>query len=35
MRVGEDLPSVERQSLPMAAADLARQITSALADGSW
>jgi len=35
MRVGSDLPSVERQSLPMIAADLARQITSALADGSW
>lgn len=35
MRVGNDLPSVERQALPLLAADLARQITAALADGSW
>lgn len=35
MRVGNDLPSVERQSLPLLAADLARQITAALADGTW
>jgi len=35
MRVGNDLPSVERQMLPLLAADLARQITAALADGSW
>lgn len=35
MRVGNDLPSVERQTLPLLAADLARQITAALADGSW
>lgn len=35
MRVGKDLPSVERQSVPMLAADLARHITAALADGSW
>ena len=35
MRVGADLPSVERQTLPLLAADLARQITAALADGNW
>jgi len=35
MRVGTDLPSVERQALPLLAADLARQITAALADGTW
>lgn len=35
MRVGTDLPSVERQTLPLLAADLSRQITAALADGSW
>jgi hypothetical protein len=35
MRLGNDLPSVERQTLPMLAADLARQITAALADGAW
>jgi hypothetical protein len=35
MRVGSDLPSVERQTLPSIAADLARQITAALADGTW
>ena len=35
MRVGSDLPSVERQTLPLLAADLARQITAALADGTW
>lgn len=35
MRAGNDLPSAERQSLPLMAADLARQITTALADGTW
>jgi len=35
MRVESDLPSVERQSLPLIASDLARKITTALADGSW
>ena len=35
MRVGPDLPSVERQSLPPLATDLARKITAALADGDW
>ena len=35
MRLGTDLPSVERQTSPLLAADLARQITAALADGAW
>ncbi len=35
MRVGSDLPSAERQTLPLVATDLARQITSLLVDGSW
>lgn len=35
MRVGSDLPSAERQTLPLLAADLARQIAAALADGTW
>lgn len=35
MRVGSDLPSAERQTLPLAATDLARQITSLLTDGNW
>jgi len=35
MRVGSDLPSAERQTLPLLASDLARQITAALADGTW
>ena len=35
MRVGEDLTSSERQVLPLLAADLARNVASLLADGSW
>jgi hypothetical protein len=35
IRVGSDLPSAERQSLPLLAADLARQIAATLADGKW
>jgi hypothetical protein len=35
MFVGDDLPSAERQSMPLAATDLARRITALLADGSW
>ena len=35
MRVGTDLPSAERQTMPLVATDLARQITSLLADGTW
>jgi hypothetical protein len=33
MRVGSDLPSAERQTIPLVATDLARQITSLLVDG--
>lgn len=35
MRVGPDLPSAERQALPVLATDLARRITALLTDGSW
>jgi len=35
VRVGSDLSSAERQALPLLAEDLARNITSALADGEW
>ena len=35
VRVGSDLTSAERQALPLLAADLARNITSMLADGTW
>ena len=35
LRVGSDLTSSERQAIPLAAEDLARQITSLLADGEW
>jgi hypothetical protein len=35
IRVGSDLVSSERQALPLLAADLARNITSLLADGTW
>jgi len=35
MEAGSDLMSAERQAMPLAATDLARQITSALADGGW
>jgi hypothetical protein len=35
LRVGVDLVSSERQSLPLLAGDLARNVTSRLADGSW
>lgn len=35
LRVGPDLVSSERQSLPLLAGDLARNVTSRLADGSW
>ena len=33
--VGTDLPSAERQTLPLAAEDLARNITGLLVDGEW
>jgi len=35
VRVGPDLPSGERQALPLLATELARRITALLADGSW
>jgi hypothetical protein len=35
VRVGSDLSSAERQALPLLAEDLARNVTSALADGEW
>ena len=35
MRIGSDLPGGDRQALPLLAADLARQVTSLLADGNW
>jgi hypothetical protein len=35
VRVGPDLPSRERQALPLLATDLARRVTALLADGTW
>lgn len=35
IRVGDDLPSAERQAFPVVADDLARNATSLLVDGSW
>lgn len=35
VRVGSDLTSAERQALPLLAADLARNATELLVDGSW
>lgn len=35
IRVGNDLVSAERQSLPILASDLAKNITALLVDGSW
>jgi len=35
LRVGPDLVSSERQILPLLAGDLAKNVTSRLADGSW
>ena len=35
VRIGSDLASTERQALPLLATDLAKRITSMLADGSW
>lgn len=34
-RAGADLPSAERQALPLAAADLARNAATLLVDGAW
>ncbi len=35
LRAGNDLPSAERQALPLLADDLARQATNLLVDGTW
>jgi hypothetical protein len=35
MRVGADLPSAERQALPLLANDLAKNVTALLVDGKW
>ena len=35
IRIVEDLPSAERQAVPLMAEDLARIVTDALVDGSW
>jgi hypothetical protein len=35
IRVGSDLPSAERQALPLLANDLARNVTALLAEGKW
>jgi len=35
VRAGSDLPSAERQAIPLLAEDLARNATTLLVDGSW
>jgi hypothetical protein len=35
IRIGPDLASAERQAVPLVAADLARNATALLVDGSW
>jgi hypothetical protein len=35
IRIGADLASAERQALPLVAADLARNTTALLVDGTW
>ena len=35
IRVGSDLTSAERQALPLLAADLAKNVTALLAEGTW
>jgi hypothetical protein len=35
LRAGNDLPSAERQALPLLADDLARRATDLLVDGTW
>lgn len=35
IRIGPDLASAERQALPLVAADLARNATALLVDGTW
>ena len=35
IRVGADLPSAERQAMPLLAHDLAKNVTALLVDGKW
>jgi len=35
LRIATDLPSAEREAMPLVAANLARNITSMLVDGDW
>ena len=35
IRVGADLPSAERQAMPLLANDLAKNVTALLAEGKW
>ena len=35
MRVGADMPSAERQAMPLLADDLAKNVTALLAEGKW
>jgi hypothetical protein len=35
IRVGSDLPSAERQAMPLLADDLAKNVTALLVDGKW
>jgi Lipopolysaccharide-assembly len=35
VRVGSDLPSAERQAMPLLADDLAKNVTALLVDGTW
>jgi Lipopolysaccharide-assembly len=35
IRVADDLPSAERQAIPLVAQDLARNVASLLVDGEW
>ena len=35
LRITDDLPSVERETVPLIAEDLARNITALLVDGTW
>src|ERR1051325_4820440 len=35
VRIGSDLPSAERQAVPLIADDLGRKVTSILSEGAW
>jgi hypothetical protein len=35
VRIGSDLPSAERQAVPLMADDLGRKVTSILSEGAW